>query len=120
MNRFEARRHGAWREWQLSCAGCWRLWWIHERRCGPDRLQGASPSEDYDAEANVQALFEGTNSSPPTDSPPPPTGLNVWAISADQALPFAVTMTDAMQDAADALGWDLTIFDAKSDPCPGQ
>ena len=48
----------------------------------PDKAAGGVSSEDYDAEANVEALFEGTFTGPPADSPPPAKGLNVWAVSA--------------------------------------
>lgn len=77
---------------------------------------GSAAEGDFDAKSNVEALFAGTFTQPPSDSPAPASGKNVWLISLDQSLPAAAAPARAAEEAAKALGWDITVFDSKSDP----
>lgn len=68
-----------------------------------------------EAEEAVDAAFEGSFGSPPTDSPDPEPGKNIWLIT------ISAQYTDfeapgQMADAADKMGWDLTIFDGQFNP----
>lgn len=77
---------------------------------------GSAAEGHFDAASNVNALFEGMFTAPQGDSPPPVRGKKVWFISLDQSQVAASNTTKAAEDAAQALGWDVTVFDAKSDP----
>lgn len=77
---------------------------------------GSAAEGEFDAVSNVEALFAGTFTTPPADSPPPAEGKKVWFISLDQSIPVASNTTSVAKEAADALGWDVTVFDSKSDP----
>jgi len=87
----------------------------------------ASPSESssttaaggYDPAANVAALYTGTFTNPPTDSPKPATGKNIWVISADQSLISAANTAAAIEAAGEKLGWTVNVVDSKLDPAAG-
>ena len=62
----------------------------------------------------LDALFAGdTYGKPPSDSPPPAKGKNVWVVITGLATPSAVIWTDADKAAAKALGWKVTIFNGQ-------
>lgn len=74
----------------------------------------ASGSGDLDAaKAAVTAAYEGTYSSPPTTPSTPPAGKNVWVISCGQIAVGCSTPSDAATEAAEAVGWDVTVYDGK-------
>ena len=69
-----------------------------------------------DPQARLAELYSGTFTSAPTGGPKPIAGKKVWIISYLQAYASAAVTAQAASDAATALGWDATIFDAKGDP----
>lgn len=77
---------------------------------------GSAAQGKFDAAANVEALYKGTFTSPPTTSPTPQAGKKIWVISVDQSISAASNTTAGMQASAKVLGWDLKVFDSKSDP----
>jgi ribose transport system substrate-binding protein len=61
-------------------------------------------------------LYAGTYQDPPTHSPKPAVGKSIWIISYLQTYTSSATTAAAAQKAAQALGWNATVFDAKGDP----
>lgn len=88
--------------------------------CGDDESSdttgagGTGASVDYQAE--LEKLYKGTFTEPVGDPIKPETGENVWVISVGQDIETSVQATEGMEDAADTLGWDLTVFDGQFDP----
>jgi ribose transport system substrate-binding protein len=69
------------------------------------------------AKAEQAKSFEGEGyGSPPKTSPPPQRGKNVWIMSCDQSIPSCSTPIGAAVEAAKAMGWKVTLFDAKLNP----
>jgi ribose transport system substrate-binding protein len=75
-----------------------------------------SPTSSYDSSANFAALTAGTYGVVPTGGPAPATGKNIWVISYLQAFSSAAATAAGVEEAAQALGWDVTVFDAQGDP----
>jgi ribose transport system substrate-binding protein len=69
-----------------------------------------------EAKARVEGLYAGTFTVPPADSPPPATGKNVWVISYGEAYLSSALASSGGKAAGEALGWDVTVFDAEFDP----
>ncbi|CAB4972059.1 MAG: substrate-binding domain-containing protein [Actinobacteria bacterium] len=69
-----------------------------------------------DPQARLETLYAGTFTEAPTGGPKPAAGKNVWIISYLQAYVSAASTAQAAQDAATALGWESTVFDAEGDP----
>ncbi|MCW2952962.1 MAG: monosaccharide transporter substrate-binding protein family [Conexibacter sp.] len=53
---------------------------------------------------------------PPATSPPAQRGKKVWEISVGLGLPASGLFAESTKAAAKALGWNLTVYDAKLDP----
>jgi ribose transport system substrate-binding protein len=68
------------------------------------------------AKERTAALYAGTYTNPPTDSPPPAPGKLVWIISYLQAYPASANLAAGAEDAATKMGWKANTFDAKGDP----
>jgi ribose transport system substrate-binding protein len=77
---------------------------------GSDGSTGAGAQEDT---GTIDKLAEGTESPPPSDSPPPATGKSVWWISCGQQTPSCSNTTAGGEEAAKALGWDFHIADGQ-------
>jgi ribose transport system substrate-binding protein len=68
-----------------------------------------------EAQEAADAAFEGSFGAPPADSPDPQPGENIWFITISaQYTDFEVD--GQMADAAEQMGWDLTIFDGQFNP----
>lgn len=91
--------------------------------CGSD----ATPSEDSDAASTasepvvaegsgLEQQYEGTFQSPPSSAPAPAQDLNVWAISCGEQITYCAFTAAGAKEAAEALGWEMTVFDSKADP----
>jgi len=88
---------------------------------GSDTSGGASAGSaesDYveQVKADVEQHYTGTYTGPPDAAPAAEPGKNVWIISAGQAATISVMATGGAEDAAEALGWETTIYDGKFDP----
>jgi ribose transport system substrate-binding protein len=68
------------------------------------------------AKERTEALFAGTYTNPPTDSPPRAADKLVWIISYLQAYPASANLAAGAKDGADKMGWKSNIFDAEGDP----
>lgn len=88
--------------------------------CGSDDDEGSSGSTDTAAveaaQAELDKLYEGTHSEPPTDAPAPAEGKEIWVMSPGNASEAAKINADAVVEAADKLGWSSNVIDAKFDP----
>ena len=78
--------------------------------------EGGSASEGGDISAETQeavdAAYEGSFGQPPSSAPEPEPGQNIWMITASAQL-TDFDQPGQIKDAADALEWDLTIFDGQ-------
>jgi ribose transport system substrate-binding protein len=63
--------------------------------------------------AAFEELFEGTESEPPSTSPAPATGKEVWWISCGQEAPACSVPAKAAEEAAEKLGFKFKIADGK-------
>jgi ribose transport system substrate-binding protein len=69
------------------------------------------------AKAEQAKFFKGEGySAPPKTSPPPQKGKNVWIMSCDQSIPSCSTPVGGAVEAARAMGWKVTLYDAKLNP----
>lgn len=68
-----------------------------------------------DTQKAIKTAFKGSYGDLPTSSPKPEAGKNVWFITLDNSLADHKA-EGQINDAADALGWDLTQFDGKFSP----
>ncbi|WP_459986793.1 sugar ABC transporter substrate-binding protein [Nocardioides sp. AN3] len=60
----------------------------------------------------VDAAYEGSFGEPPTSSPKPKTGENIWLITASAQL-TDLDEPGHIKDAAKQVGWHLTVFDGQ-------
>lgn len=79
---------------------------------------GGSVSEEdlakYDA--TLEDWYKGTHRLPTGEvNSDVPSGKNIWVISTGQSIETSQEAAKAMQEAGDALGWDVTVFDGKFD-----
>ena len=68
------------------------------------------------AEQRTEEAFEGTDSEPPTTGPKPETGKSVWIIPCAEVNEGCAIPAAGAKEAAEELGWNVTIFDGKFDP----
>lgn len=68
------------------------------------------------AQERLDRWYEGTHRDPPAESPPPMEGTNLWILSCGQAAEGCAVPADAAKEAAEAIGWDVTVFDGKLNP----
>lgn len=83
-----------------------------------DGASGGGGGEDFLAAAQerLDRWYEGTHREMPQESPPPLEGTNLWIISCGQAAEGCAVPSNAAAEAAEAIGWDVTIFDGKLNP----
>jgi len=73
---------------------------------------GSGAGLDTEAEDAVGAAYEGSFGAPPAESPDPDSGKNIWLImSSAQITDF--NESGQIVDAAEQMGWDLTLFDGQ-------
>jgi ribose transport system substrate-binding protein len=63
------------------------------------------------AKANVDKLFVGTETKPPTSGPKAAAGKSIYVISCGQAVPGCSLQTNAAVEAGQTLGWNVTLVD---------
>lgn len=68
------------------------------------------------AEERTAEAFEGTDKSPPTTGPKPEPGKSMWIIPCAEVNEGCATPAAGAKEAAEELGWKVTIFDGKFDP----
>lgn len=84
----------------------------------PDGGAGDGEEEDFLAAAQerMDRWYEGTHRDMPEESPPPMEGTNLWILSCGQAAEGCAVPSNAAEEAAEAIGWDVTVFDGKLNP----
>lgn len=90
--------------------------------CGADPSDGdgdggskLSDSALSQVRSDLEALYAGTYGEPPASGPPAEPGKKVWYMSVGQAAGVTAEASQGAEDAAQVLGWDLTVFDGKFD-----
>ncbi|WP_394821437.1 sugar ABC transporter substrate-binding protein [Pendulispora albinea] len=68
------------------------------------------------AQHQIDLAYAGTDRDPPTSAPRPTPGKNVWIISPSEMGDSASVATNAAKQAGEAVGWKMTLYDAKGDP----
>jgi ribose transport system substrate-binding protein len=63
------------------------------------------------AKANVDKLFMGTETKPPTSGPKAAAGKSIYVISCGQAVPGCSLQTNGAVEAGQTLGWNVTLVD---------
>ncbi|MXG89018.1 sugar ABC transporter substrate-binding protein [Nocardioides flavescens] len=63
----------------------------------------------------VEAAYTGTDRPLPTTGPAIKPDQNLWIVSCSQGAPGCATPTLALQEAAQSVGWDVTVADGKLD-----
>lgn len=78
---------------------------------------GGTTSEETLSEVSdaVEAAYTGTDRDLPTSGPEMLADQNLWILSCSQGAPGCATPTLAMQEAAESVGWDVTVADGKLD-----
>jgi ribose transport system substrate-binding protein len=79
---------------------------------------GGSEALGAKQQAIVDHLLTKTGSygQPPSTSPPPKAGVNIWLISCGQSVTSCSIPIGQAEQASKTLGWKTTIFDDKGDP----
>lgn len=69
----------------------------------------------------LEGLYgQGTMAEPPSDGPGAQAGKKVFLVNSGVQTPTGTKQVTGAQEAADALGWDLEIYDGKYDPAQYQ
>ena len=68
-----------------------------------------------DAEKRLDAAYQGTDRALPSSALKPLPGKKVWIISPGQIGESASIPTNAAKEAGEAVGWKMTLYDAKLD-----
>lgn len=83
---------------------------------GSTDATGTTSQDTLDTVAtSVQEAYTGTDRALPTSGPDIKADQNLWIVSCSQGAPGCATPTLAMQDAAKAVGWNVTVADGKLD-----
>jgi ribose transport system substrate-binding protein len=86
--------------------------------CGGSSSNGgtgekASSGDIAKYQQQLDALYKGTYAAPSGGPVKPPPGKNVWIISTGQEIETAQNAAAAMEEAGQALSWEVTLFDGK-------
>jgi ribose transport system substrate-binding protein len=68
-----------------------------------------------DVQKAVDTAYKGTGREPPKQASKPQSGKKVWIISPGQIGESASIPTKAAQEAGEAIGWKMTLYDSKLD-----
>ncbi|MFD0692389.1 sugar ABC transporter substrate-binding protein [Actinomadura fibrosa] len=82
---------------------------------GSSGTTSAAPSSGPAAQA-LSAAYKGVVGTPPTEPVPVRKGVKAWVMSCGQELPTCSTSSDAVKEAATAIGWSTSICDGKLNP----
>lgn len=80
----------------------------------PGTSTGGDPLAQF--KTSLDRWYKGTYHDMPTSGPKAQAGKNVWVISCGQASEGCQIPGDAAKEAGEAIGWKMTVFDAKLDP----
>ena len=83
---------------------------------GDAATPGSGDSALADAVAATEANYLGTFREPSGGAPAPAEAATVWLISCGEAAEGCAQPGVGAKQAADELGWDLTVFDGRLDP----
>jgi ribose transport system substrate-binding protein len=75
--------------------------------------EGAGEGGSAKYEQMLARLWKGNFTLPEGPDIKPPSGKNVWVISLGQSIETSQNASRAMEEAAQSLGWKLTVFDGK-------
>jgi ribose transport system substrate-binding protein len=76
---------------------------------------GSRPGLTPEAQKAVDAAFRGSFGAPPSDSPDPKPGENIWLVT-NSAQYVDFQAPGQIVDAAKQMGWNLTVFDGQFNP----
>lgn len=80
---------------------------------------GGGTADDADLARYQEALdawYEGTFKEPEGPAVEPSADQDIWFVSVGLGIEYSVRAADAAEQAADDLGWNVHVFDAKFDP----
>lgn len=88
--------------------------------CGGSESTGTESTStgaglNADTEKAIEGAFVGSYGKPPTSSPKPEAGKNIWFITLDSSLADHKAPGQIF-DAAEALGWNVKMYDGKFSP----
>lgn len=77
----------------------------------------AATAPSGDASAELRALLDGESyEEPPASSPKPQAAKKIWVLSCLEASETCSVPAHAAVEAAETLGWDVTLYDTRSEP----
>lgn len=82
----------------------------------PTASGGGGSDVVAEAKAAVEKNYQGTDRALPTSAPAPQPGKNIWIISCLQAGEGCAVPAAGAQEAGQAIGWKMTVFDGKGSP----
>jgi ribose transport system substrate-binding protein len=82
----------------------------------PEAGEKPASSELAAAEEQLKAAYKGRYTTPPSKPNPAAKNKTIWYISPGQASPNAVQGGIGIKEAAEELGWNFKLYDAKLDP----
>lgn len=80
-----------------------------------DGKGSGAASGDTDYGAMLARLYKGTYTKPTGAAFKPPSGKNLWVISAGMNIETAQNAAKGIEEASDLLGWRTTVFDGQFD-----
>jgi len=81
---------------------------------GDDDEPTSDPADGTaDLSSFVESLYAGTFTDPPSESPPAATDKSVWVISCGEAAAGCAELAGGAKEGAEAMGWDVTLFDGR-------
>jgi ribose transport system substrate-binding protein len=87
--------------------------------CGGASEAGSAKAASSAGGLKVEQLLKGNEGKPPTTSPPPAKGKNVWWISCGQQTQSCASYAAAGKAAAEALGWTFHLADGNLNQANG-
>lgn len=75
-----------------------------------------APEVVEEAKAALAENRQGTDRALPASAPKPQAGTNVWVISCSQAAEGCSRPAAGIEEAAEVIGWQVTVFDGKGSP----
>lgn len=76
----------------------------------------ASNTANELAATALAAAYKGATGAPPTVATKPKSGINLWVVSCGQRVPSCATPVAAVEEAAKAVGWQVTMCDGQLNP----
>ncbi len=78
-----------------------------------DQTDTATADGSDDLTTFVDSLYAGTFTDPPSESPAAATDKSVWVISCGEAAAGCAEMAGGAREGAEAMGWDVTLYDGR-------